>query len=246
MNLPGIVQEPRIRSIVPDPERWTASACPSPLPAAIYSRIDDWGVTGPMVPMDAERLVLLHSDPALWPQLDEVRRMATGFPADGRLMVYMEARQGRRVLGPHFEGRSDLSVCAYRRRERLGGFAAAANRLPDAREALPELATLHWAAWHGRPEVVPSLCAAGADVNEMRVRAPVQEEFAPLHIAAIRGHIAMVEELLAMRADAGRRATLSGATPLDAAAMVGRVADAVSRRLQLALAQAANVTGRRQ
>ncbi len=55
---------------------------------------------------------------------------------------------------------------------------------------------LHWASWSGMPKTVKALLEAGAVVNR-----PEGNGFTPLMLAAMRGNVATVRELLANGAD---------------------------------------------
>ena len=61
---------------------------------------------------------------------------------------------GRRVLGPHYDDLKTLSVCAYSPQDRISTFKGSATYAQATAEALPPLATLHWAAWHGHAYIL--------------------------------------------------------------------------------------------
>lgn len=66
--LPGALQEPRFARALWRPGQ-PMPQCPQPLPPPVYARLADWGPLQPFAPLDATRLVLVHSDPHVWPQL---------------------------------------------------------------------------------------------------------------------------------------------------------------------------------
>eukprot|EP00928_Gymnodinium_smaydae_P021244 TRINITY_DN18273_c0_g1_i2.p1 TRINITY_DN18273_c0_g1~~TRINITY_DN18273_c0_g1_i2.p1 ORF type:complete len:454 (-),score=71.59 TRINITY_DN18273_c0_g1_i2:284-1645(-) len=220
IGLPGALQEPRLASVVglrPGLSRWAI-----PLPAPTYARLDDHGLFSPFAPLDAKRLVLIHSDPSVWPELQRLSAVASAFPPPWSLLAFYApgdpaSGRSRRVMGPRYEGGGGLGVCLLSGEDRSLSFYSATLTQPELVEAVPALATLHWAAWHGHASVIQELSAYGTNLNVRRVRAPVQEEFAALHVAATKGHVAAVDALITARADVDARGTLSGWTPLDAA-----------------------------
>ncbi|CAJ1432164.1 unnamed protein product [Effrenium voratum] len=122
LALPGISQEPRFASA----ERWDGGlpSCPWPLPGPVYSPLEDWGPLQPFAPLDATRLCLVHSDPAVWPLLSALPRLAAEAEISGRRVLVFA--QGPRLALPHFRGSTGLGVCTYDPRDRLASFPAAA------------------------------------------------------------------------------------------------------------------------
>merc|ERR1711924_371457 len=137
------------------------------------------------------------------------------------MLVYGNTR-GRRVVGPRYDDLDVLSVCLYESKARLTSFQGASTYPQDLDEPLPPLATMHWAAWNGHAELIRSLAKSGSKVNQLRFRMPVYEEFAPLHFAVLRGHVAAVEALICARAELEKLTSMTGMTPLDIAEVSNR------------------------
>jgi uncharacterized protein len=83
-----------------------------------------------------------------------------------------------------------------------------------------ELTALHWAAASGSPEAVRFLLAppVGADPRAAR-----NNYFTPLHAAAMQGHAAVCEVLLAAGAGVNVQTDPQGYAPLHSAAFAGHV-----------------------
>jgi len=225
INLPGVLQEPRITKVnlnasghgrLHSAAELAVPRCPDPHPPAVYSRLDDYGPVNPIAPVGWGQMLLLHSDPSIWPTL--VLLNAWHRPPVDELLVYLDSG-GRRILGPHFEGVDTLGVCLLRAADRLSTFRGAATRSVDSVEPLPVVASLHWAAQQGHVALVRQLVGARSNVNHMVQKCPIQEWFAPLHFAAMAGHIAVVDALLEANADPAPRSPLGSLTPADVAEM---------------------------
>lgn len=238
VDVPGILQEPRIGGLSLD-EGGGVPRCPAPLPPPVYARLDDWGPLSPFVPLEATRLAMLHSDPELWMSLGTLPRIAAELPTGNALLAYAdngEAGEGRRVLGPHFEGGSGLGLCWHPTAERLSGYHGQSTYAAASTEALPPLGTLHWAAWNGHAALLSELLAARANPDQLSTRAPVQEFFHAIHFAAMRGHVSAVDVLLRARVDVSVQTQLTRMTALDILVENGLGGIPVSHRLRAALA----------
>jgi cytohesin len=84
-----------------------------------------------------------------------------------------------------------------------------------------ELTVLHWAAASGNIEAVRFLLAppVGADPRAAR-----NNNFTPLHAAAMQGHAAVCEVLLGAGAEVNAQTNPQGYAPLHSAAFAGHVA----------------------
>jgi ankyrin repeat protein len=83
-----------------------------------------------------------------------------------------------------------------------------------------ELTALHWAAASGSLEAVRFLLAIPVEADP---RAARNNNFTPLHAAAMQGHAAVCEELLAAGAGVNVQTDPQGYAPLHSAAFAGHV-----------------------
>ena len=90
-------------------------------------------------------------------------------------------------------------------------------RLDDDPE---ELTALHWAAASGNIEAVRYLLSPPVEADPCALRG---NNFAPLHSAAMQGHAAICEMLIAAGADVNVQTNPQGYAPLHSAAFAGHV-----------------------
>ena len=83
-----------------------------------------------------------------------------------------------------------------------------------------ELTSLHWAAASGNVEAVRFLIRPPVEADPKASR---NNNFTPLHSAAMQGHAAVCEVLLAAGADVNAQTTPQGYAPLHSAAFAGHL-----------------------
>lgn len=131
--------------------------------------------------------------------------------------IPLRAGQARASTAPPAAAPSRTAVADAAMRDDLAGVTRALAAGADVAAAHGDgMTALHWAADHGRVDIVEPLLSAKAAVGATTRLGAYQ----PLHLAARRGHAAVVERLLAAKADASAVAS-TGVTPLHLAANAG-------------------------
>lgn len=165
-SLPGMWQEPRFKGFNVDPAA-DIPVCDLPLPPPVFARLDQAGPLRPFAPLEATRLSLLHSDPAIWPLLDLIPVTAATLHQVDALLAFVDVEGGQRVVAPGFHGQQLLSLCIHRRAARLLTFNAAAKLMNTRpQNVVAEMSTIRWAEERGHAAAIRQLCNDGCSVNE--------------------------------------------------------------------------------